>query len=263
MKRKSKVKLVLIIILIITTILGLFIGISKHSDVSIMNVFHEIKHSPEDIEGWNLSLLMYDSTIDNGRTPVNSVEWNATNEDEVRHVTVQVNLTNINTTKEYAPGELTISVDNLGKIVPLGYADVERYAESESIAADKIDKEEKEYDWSYRYDTSNSQIFFINNNTIEAGASFESTIQMANVFSAEYVQNGADVTLSACLNGELNSINTLNYKCTTNKKIGKNYLTCKKIISYDELGENATDYIWTRFIISSEFTGKNVRRLCI
>lgn len=263
MKRKSKVRLVLTIIIIISILLGLFIGISKHSDVSIMNVFHEIKQSPEDLVGWNLSLLMYDSTIDNGRTAINSVEWNATNFDEVRHVIVQVNLSNINTTKNYAPGELTISVDSLGKVVPFGNGNVEIYGTPASIAADKLDKEEKEYDWSYKYDTSNSQIFFTNNNTIAAGASFESTIQMAYTLDAEYVQNGADVTLNAYLNEELSSINTLNYKCTTNRKVGKNYLTCKKIISYDELIENATDYIWTRFIISSEFTGKNVRRRCI
>ena len=259
MKCKSKVRLALTILIIISTLFGLFVGISKHSDVSIMNVFHEIKQSPEDLEGWNLSLLMYDSTIDGGRTSVNSVEWNATNEDEIRHVIVQVNLSNANTTKEYAPGELTISVDSLGKIIPTGYVNVERYVEARSIAADKFDKEEKEYDWSYKYNPSNSKIFLINNNAIEAGASFESTIQMAYSLGAGSVQNGADVTIDALLNEELSSINTLNYKCTTNRKEGKNFLTCKKIISYDGLIENATDFIWTRFLISSDFKGSNVR----
>ena len=113
MKGKSKFKFVLFFLLIISALIGLYIGLSKKSTVSIMNVFHDKKQAPEDLQGWNLSLLMYDTGVENGRVAVNQDVWDATNGNEMRVVTVQVNLSNTALAKDYAPEELVITVDKI------------------------------------------------------------------------------------------------------------------------------------------------------
>ena len=246
MKGKSKFKFVLIFLLIISALIGLYIGLSKKNTVSIVNVFHDKKQAPEDLQGWNLSLLMYDTGVENGRVAVNQDVWDATLGSEKRVVTVQVNLSNTALAKDYAPEELVITVDSLGKLNPTN-EEMTNIKAPTTISADPKSNTTKEYDWSYRYDSATQKFIFTNNNTIEFGSTFESTIQMAFEFSAPYVLNGADVTIDANLNGELNSINTLNYKFTSNKKPGTNSLTFSKINSFDGLGENATEYIWAKF----------------
>ena len=67
------------------------------------------------------------------------------------------------------------------------------------------------------------------------------------------------MTINADLNGELNSINTLNYKFTSNKRPGTNTLSFSKLNSYDGLGENATDYYWAKFYTTGNLSGYNVR----
>ena len=258
MKCKNKVRLALIFLLIILAMIGLYFGVYRHGDVSVTNIFHDTKQLPEDLEGWNLSLLMYDSAVNNGRVAVNSDVWNATVYTEARDFRVQVNLSNTSLVKSYAPGELQISVDTLGQAA---HTDNEMTEPTEplSISADSIDKVNKEFDWSYRYDSDSKKFIFTNNNTIEMGSAFESTIQMTYRFDAYSVQNGADVTINADLNGELNSINSLNFKYTSNKRPGENDLEFSKIVSYDGLGANASNYIWVRIQVGSDFLGDNVR----
>ena len=258
MKKKGKLKFALIILIIISALVGLYIGMCKQRNISIMNAFQNLRKLPEDLEGWNLSLLMYDSAVENGMSAVNNDVWDATNTNEKRVVTVQVNLSNTALAKDYEPGELVISVDSLGKISPTNEAMTNIKAPT-TISADLNTKVNKDYDWSYRYDSASQKFIFTNNNLIEFGSTFESTIQMAFEFSAPYVLNGADVTINADLNGELNSINTLNYKFTSNKRPGTNPLSFSKLNSYDGLGENATDYYWAKFINYGTFGGSNVR----
>ena len=259
MSRKSKFKIVLVFLLIILALVGLCVCLSKKGTITIVNAVHDSKQAPEDLQGWNLSLLMYDTGVENGRVAVNQDVWDATNENEKRVVTVQVNLSNTALAKDYAPGELVISVDSLGKLNPTN-STMTDFKSPTTISADPKSNTTKEYDWSYRYDSSTQKFIFTNNNTIEFGSTFESTIQMAFEFEAPYVLNGADVTIDANLNGELNSINTLNYKFTSNKKTGTNSLTFSKINSFDGLGENATDYIWTKIRIGYSSQGTNVRK---
>ena len=144
MKKKGKLKLALIILIIISALVGIYIGVCKQKNISMINVFQNLRRLPEDLEGWNLSLLMYDSAVDNGMSAVNNDVWDATNSSEKRVVTVQVNLSNTALAKDYEPGELVISVDSLGKINPTNEAMTSIKAPT-TISADLNTKVDKDY----------------------------------------------------------------------------------------------------------------------
>ena len=191
-KNKFSIKLIITILMLLVTVFSFFIYMHKDVVVSTLKGLHIIRKLPEDLEGWNLSLLMYDTGVENGRVAVNNDEWNATNSSEKRVVTVQVNLSNAALAKDYEPGELVISVDSLGKINPTN-EEMTSIKAPTTISADLNTKVDKEYDWSYRFDSASQKFIFTNNNLIEFGSTFESTIQMAFEFYAPSVLNGADV----------------------------------------------------------------------
>ena len=257
-KKTNNLKLIIAALMLVITLLGFGIYLNKNSVITAIHTFQNRRQLPGDLEGWNLSLLMYDSGVDNGMTSIQEDVWNATDSSENRIVTIQVNLSNTALTKDYAPGDLSIAVDSLGKLSPTNES-MTTIKDPTTISADLNTKVDKEYDWSYRFDSSTKKFIFTNNNLIEFGTSFESTIQMAFQFSAPETLNGADVTINATLNEELDSINTLNYKFTSNKRPGTNNLTFYKLTSYDGLGDNATDYIWVKFVSKGSYTGSNVR----
>ena len=72
--------------------------------------FNEEDEPTED--GWELSLVFYDSTVDGGTTPLQEINWDASstayNVANSRTITVQINYKNTNTVTEYEPGTLEI-----------------------------------------------------------------------------------------------------------------------------------------------------------
>lgn len=69
-------------------------------------------------DNWELSTVFYDSTVDNGKTPLTSIDWDASDgsykEGTPRVITVQINYKNTNAVTTYQPGNLEISIPNLG-----------------------------------------------------------------------------------------------------------------------------------------------------
>lgn len=154
---------VLLIFIIASICIGLILGTSKTQTESIWANVR--KFDAVEDEDWNLSLLLYDSSINNGRTSIQEDIWNAT-EGEVRILTTQVNISNANITRDYQPGELVIAVDSLGKAVPTDN-EMTSYKTVNTISADDSNASEKKYDWTYRYDSSTQKYIFTNNYLIE------------------------------------------------------------------------------------------------
>ena len=69
------------------------------------------------MDNWNLDIVFYDSTVNNGVTPLTSIDWDASNgsyeRGTPRIITVQINYDNDSAVTTYQPGELEIVIPNL------------------------------------------------------------------------------------------------------------------------------------------------------
>ena len=68
-------------------------------------------------DNWELGVVFYDSSIDNGKTPLTEISWDASDggyaAGEPRVITVQINYKNTSAVTTYQPGELEIRIPNL------------------------------------------------------------------------------------------------------------------------------------------------------
>lgn len=137
-------------------------------------------------DGWELSVVFYDSTVDNGTTPLTSIDWDASDggygEGTPRVITVQINYNNTNTVTTYQPGDLEISIPNLGyglDATTYGKTDTMLYCE---ITVGANDNTHSGYDWNFStgsYPTVNQKnLKFSNAKKIEEKSNFEGSIQI-------------------------------------------------------------------------------------
>ena len=88
-----------------------------NNEISLQNDTSEENGEESSTDNWELGLVFYDSTVDNGKTPLTSIDWNASDggyeEGTPRVITVQINYKNTNAVTTYAPGELEINIPNL------------------------------------------------------------------------------------------------------------------------------------------------------
>ncbi|MBR0106137.1 MAG: hypothetical protein IJM13_02830, partial [Lachnospiraceae bacterium] len=72
---------------------------------------------PSEENYWNLEICFFDSTVDGGNMPLQTIDWDATNGDHdrlnARTIQVQITYRNTNSDRAYAPGELTLSIPNI------------------------------------------------------------------------------------------------------------------------------------------------------
>ena len=76
------------------------------------------EQTPEELtENWNMDIVFYDSTVDNGKTPLTEIDWDASDggysQGQPRVITVQLNYKNTNAVTTYQPGELKINLKRL------------------------------------------------------------------------------------------------------------------------------------------------------
>ena len=111
-----------IIIAIITTIILILalIFIPKTSMFSSFTEKLNLKEGTEEevsLDNWEISTVFYDSTVDEGQTPLTEIHWDASDggygTGETRIITVQINYKNTNAVTTYQPGELEIGIPNL------------------------------------------------------------------------------------------------------------------------------------------------------
>ena len=175
-KRKVSIFTIFLWLFLITTMSTITIGsLNKKNAIEITD------------NNWNIQLVMYDRSSDTPDQAITDFTWNATNEDETRQLTMQINYA-CTTGKEYQPGEIIIEIPGLARNNfseywrNLSQSNTNSYekwlANNVVVAADKVNSSNKQYDWSYVYDEENNMYTFTNNMVIVQNEHFEGTIQI-------------------------------------------------------------------------------------
>ena len=239
--------------------------------ITLFASFFNLKADPvnENTEEWEISLSLYDSSINNERTPLTETNWNSVSDTESRSFTLQFNYKLLNPQKEYQPGEIQIKVDSLSKIFYKKYTGdldgIRNGFEAASIAADKKTDVNKIYEWSYELIKGNwnpdthqfedEYYIFTNNNVLELDTNFEGHIQMSfSVRSSNIIQD-SEAIFSASLNNV--PTNVIKIKANANYKTHTLTKTTGKITSYDGLPSGATNYTWIKYTFSAKYETNN------
>ena len=145
-------------------------------------------------DNWELGVVFYDSTVNNGKTPLTEINWDASDGGygigETRIITMQINYKNTNSTRTYQPQDLTITIPNLFYSSNYGSATKGYYGKDHQIYVSSLlganDYFHSGFDWflyepnsgSPQLDISDKNIVFKNTNTIEEKSNFEGSIQI-------------------------------------------------------------------------------------
>lgn len=241
----------------------------------ILTMADEETEEPEN-DNWELGLVFYDSSVDNGKTPLTEINWDASDggygEGISRVITVQINYKNTNAVTTYQPGELEISIPNLIYNTSSN-TDASPYWKS-SVIVGANDSTHNGYDWNFTTGTrptySQKTYNFKNSYVIEEESNFEGSIQIQYTIIPDresgtsngiwyYPESFDDDCVhqySKILQAELKNISFSNeinfdYIRTYNHPWKyKDYTvtkTASKISSYDGLGESADSYIWVKY----------------
>lgn len=227
------------------------------------------------VDNWELGLVFYDSSVDNGKTALTTIDWDASDGDYregvPRVITAQINYKNTSTVTTYNPGELEISIPNL--IYNTSSSSGAQWKTEVIVGAN--DSTHDNYDWDFATDikpTNNQSIYtFKNATTIEENSNFEGSIQIVYTitpngdnelagyqgsFEPEKYEDECVHTYNTKLQAILKDITesnevSFNYsRIYTHPWKYKEYSVTKtadKISSYDGLGSNAQDYIWVKY----------------
>ena len=138
------------------------------------------EETPEElIDNWEISTVFYDSSVDNGKTPLTSINWDASDtsylEGDPRVITVQINYDNDNAVTTYELNELMLSKPNLA------YNNNANW--NVEITVGGNDDSHINYDWNFISGTLPSiqqpYLVFSNAKVVEEKANFEGSIQIA------------------------------------------------------------------------------------
>jgi len=270
-KKNIIIAILLAIIIILTSGVAILRNIKKSENIKQTEKTVALADS-ETIQkdNWELGLVFYDSTVDNGKTALKEINWNATKKEETRIITMQINYKNTNVVTAYEPGQLQIKVDNLGKYMvntdnySNGYASTwPAYTmKANAISADNIKESAKQYDWSYQtskeiqstYDTRVryfDEYILTNNILIEKGSNTEGTIQISYVIKGSEVFQTESATIKATLNNEINSdLITFSFSSPKAQYNNAKATVEKALKSAEGLPENAENYIWVKYNIN-------------
>lgn len=266
-----------IIIAIITTIILILVlvFIPKTSMFSSLIEQLNLKEGTEEevyLDNWEISTVFYDSTVDEGKTPLTEINWDASDGSyktgETRVITVQVNYKNTSAATTYKSGELKINLEKLFTTKSISfnwghYLDEDKEHKFNYFSVDTLisanDSTHTGYDWNL-VNTDENNWIFTNAVTIEEKTNFEGSIQVQYTIEPSYFVNDYEFTeesecaysktIKAYITEEVKSNEiSFNYqrkyihpwkrmKYTINK-------TATKISSLDGLPEG--DYYWVKY----------------
>ena len=143
---------------------------------SLMNSFYE--GTELEVDNWEVSTVFYDSTVNDGTTPLTNIDWDASDGGfelgETRTITVQINYKNNNCQNDFAIGDLNILVpslvdenSNLDTIVNIG----------------ANDETHTGFDWSVTYDKKSNLYKFTNDVVYEKNTNFEGSIMIKYIMT--------------------------------------------------------------------------------
>ncbi len=157
----KKIALLLLTILIILSC-TIYLAINKKGNVFNSIVNKENKLADLEDDNWEISVVFYDSTVDNGQTPLTEINWNAVDRSEKRTITIQINYKNTNAKYDYNPKSLFIKIPTFrGRNLAGIYIN-----NRNGIGADSITAGLSEYgfDWDVSSLDTNIYYTFMNNN---------------------------------------------------------------------------------------------------
>lgn len=254
-----------------------------NNEISLQSDNTEEDGEEPSTNNWELGLVFYDSTVDNGKTPLTSIDWDASDDGygtgTPRVITVQINYKNTNAVTTYNPGDLSIEIPNLawGKVDGYGASAITYGFNNAQLTSQTTvganDSSHSGYDWNFVGSLSNQNYRFTNAITIEETANFEGSIKIVynitpqgevdSTNATNRIEQGEDecfheysLALKATLKDICESNKILfNYQRTYThpwqKRPYKITKTAHKINSLDGLGENAEDYIWVKYRIGA------------
>ena len=144
-------------------------------------------------DNWKFDIVFYDSSVDNGKTPLTEINWDASDgtygAGSARTIIVQINYDNSNISQTFNEGELQISIPNLayGKKIGSG-SDYEfigfAVAQTDTvITLGANDDTHINYNWTLSSATNPSTdqetFTFTNTGIINENTNFEGSIQIA------------------------------------------------------------------------------------
>lgn len=228
--------------------------------ISLQSDAGEDNEEEPSTDNWELGLVFYDSSVDNGKTPLTSIDWDASDENYKegipRVITIQINYKNTNAVTNYEPNDLEISIPNLAFSVK----DILTASKILVSANTPIQSGEK---WNFFDATTNPELqeIYKFKNAEEIGtANCEGSIQIQYQFipHKESPERYEDSCFKSCEKGltatmgEISSeeilfkvSRTYNHPWNRVKYDIKEYAS--KITSYDGLPANAADYIWVKY----------------
>ncbi len=259
-KRKRKVSILTIFLwlFLITTMSTITIGsLTKKNAIEVTD------------NNWNIQLVMYDRSSDTPDQAITDFTWNATNEDETRQLTMQINYA-CTTGKEYQPGELVIEIpaiseDSFSEYWRNYYSSEHSFSVSATIAADPKSSSTKQYDWSYQYNYSTKVYTFTNNIAIAENEHFEGTIQIVYNLEPKF-KIKTDLEYQAKIKENINSdeiiameSNTCNFHYTSTKCSYHLYIVTEVApkVDYTPIEDILDDYYWVsyKFQVSGNYDG--------
>ncbi len=186
-------KKVLFIFLFVLVILSSFVFANKKYNLVSRIIKREEKQA-ENLDNWEISLVFYDSAVDNGLTPLTSINWDASDgsylSGERRTITMQINYKNTNTVKSYSPHGLRIVIPEL--YTPLDA----RLGVGKAIGANVNGN--TGYDWDAGIGNDHN-IYFYNAIPIEEETNFEGSIRIVYSMTPgneqDYIEPGEDECL--------------------------------------------------------------------
>lgn len=248
-------------------------------------VFVESDENLEETDNWELGLVFYDSTVENGTKPLTEINWDASDggykEGTPRVITVQINYKNTNAVTTYQPGDLKITIPNIA------YGNTAQNKNSALWKASVIiganDSTHKNYPWNFNDGKATPSIssqyyYFYNAETIDEKSNFEGSIQIEytiipdSEYSVERFENTCIHSTNQNITYQLSYKKILDNSTTEDISLSSNSISfnytrtythtwrkykysvtkqANKISSYDGLSENPEDYIWVKYSFRS------------
>ncbi len=285
---KSLIKVIFPSLLFLVMIFSLFF-VSNNSKVitSLAKVFYG--DNEIELDNWEISTVFYDSSVNNGNTPLTEINWDASNggydRGTSRRITVQINYKNTNSIQNYNLNDIKIRIPNI-----LFSQDNNNIESSINISAN--DNTHSGYDWNVKmmnkYGNIASNIFttqyylFTNNVIFSERSNYEGSIQIIYVITPtaekDSTQNsiGTIEFTDTCEHTINEEIHATLYSTNENDSINSNTInfsyyreyihpwhksqisltkTANKIRAMDHL-ENYSDYTWVNY----EFNAKDSKK---
>ena len=262
--------------LVLMSFIALFIAVFA-SLFSLKADTVDEEQTPEELtENWTMDIVFYDSTVDNGKTPLTEIDWDATidthSQGQPRVITVQLNYKNTNAVTTYQPGELRI---NLKRLIATTKTDFSwgRYLDENNnnyfsyfnvtTVVGANDATHTGYKWDLVNTDTNNWIFS-NAEIIEEKANFEGSIQVQyTITPSSYIPRDPTCKqLYASHEAEINAFipdvitsNNISFKYERTYSYEWEYRefqitkTASKLSSLDGLPQG--DYYWVKYNLSA------------